>query len=162
MERTLRSPSSRFHIIRRDARLAKANIAVMKSRLFDHIDLRVTNLGAADALYSVLLPAVGFPTRRVGTDYIAYDRSGGQSTSEFVSLIEDPEHAPNKTRIAFWCDTREEVDQVAGVLPPGKALNVEGPMFNPEYTPAYYAIFFEDPCGNRLEVCCRVAKMDSA
>jgi len=39
---------------------------------------------------------------------------------------------------------------------------VEGPMFNPEYEPGYYAIFFEDPCGNRLEVCCRVAKGDDA
>jgi len=133
----------------------------MKSRLFDHIDLRVTNLEAADALYSVLLPAIGFPARQVEVDWIAYS-SRGQSTPEFVSLIEDPEHAPNKTRIAFWCDTREEVDEVAAVLPRDKAMNVEGPMFNPEYTPGYYAIFFEDPCGNRLEVCCRVAKMDDA
>ena len=132
----------------------------MKSRLFDHIDLRVTNLEAADALYSVLLPAIGFPTRKVGADFIAYDSSRGQSTPEFVSLIEDPDHVPNKTRIAFWCDTREEVDQVAAVLPRAEALNVEGPMFNPEYCPGYYAVFFEDPCGNRLEVCCRVAKME--
>ena len=131
----------------------------MKSRLFDHIDLRVTNLEAADALYSVLLPAIGFPARQVEVDWIAYS-SRGQSTPEFVSLIEDPEHAPNKTRIAFWCDTREEVDEVAAVLPRDKALNVEGPMFNPEYEPGYYAIFFEDPCGNRLEVCCRVAKLE--
>ena len=103
----------------------------MKSRLFDHIDLRVTNLEAADAFYSVLLPAIGFPARQVEVDWIAYS-SRGQSTPEFISLIEDPEHAPNKTRIAFWCDTREEVDEVAAVLPRDKALNVEGPMFNPE------------------------------
>ena len=68
---------------------------------------------------------------------------------------------PNKTRIAFCCDTREEVDQVAAVLPRA-ALSVEGPMFNPEYCPAYYAIFLEDPCRNRLEVCCRVARSDDA
>jgi hypothetical protein len=130
----------------------------MKSRLFDHIDLRVTNLQAADTLYSVLLPAIGFPARRVGADHIAYDSAREHSKPEFVSLIGDPEHVPNQTRIAFWCDTREEVDQVAAVLPRAAALNVEGPMFNPEYEPGYYAIFFEDPCGNRLEVCCRVAK----
>ena len=134
----------------------------MKSRLFDHIDLRVTNLEAADAFYGVLLPAIGFPARRVEADSIAYDSSRGHSKPEFVSLIEDPEHLPNKTRIAFWCDTREEVDQVAAVLPRATVLNVEGPMFNPEYEPGYYAIFFEDPCGNRLEVCCRVAKGDDA
>ena len=134
----------------------------MKSRLFDHIDLRVTDLEAANAFYSVLLPALGFPTRRVGEDWIGYDSSRGHPKPEFVSLIEDPEHVPNQTRIAFWCDTREEVDQVAAVLPRATALNVEGPMFNPEYEPGYYAIFFEDPCGNRLEVCCRVARSDDA
>jgi hypothetical protein len=77
----------------------------MKSRLFDHIDLRVTNLETADAFYSVLLPAIGFPTRRAEADSIAYYSSRGHSKPEFVSLIEDPEHVPNKTRIAFWCDT---------------------------------------------------------
>ena len=134
----------------------------MKSRLFDHIDLRVTNLEAADAFYSVVLPAIGFPERRVEADAIAYNSSSDHSKPEFISLIEDTEHAPNKTRIAFWCDTREEVDQVAAVLPRAKALNVEGPMLNPEYSAAYYAVFFEDPCGNRLEVCCRVAKTNDA
>ena len=132
----------------------------MKSRLFDHIDLRVTNLKAADAFYSVLLPAIGFPTRHVGADFIAYNTSREHPKPEFISLIEDPEHVPNKTRIAFWCDTREEVDEAAAVLSRAPALNVEGPMFNPEYEPGYYAIFFEDPCGNRLEICCRVAKSD--
>ena len=134
----------------------------MKSRLFDHIDLRVTNLEAADAFYSVVLPAIGFPQRRVGADYIAYESSRDHSKPEFISLIEDTEHLPNKTRIAFWCDTREEVDQVAAVLPRAKALNLEGPMFNPDYGAGYYAVFFEDPCGNRLEVCCRVAKTNDA
>jgi hypothetical protein len=134
----------------------------MKSRLFDHIDLRVTNLGAADAFYGVVLPAIGFPVRRVEADSIAYDNSRDHPKPEFISLIEDTEHVPNKTRIAFRCDTREEVDQVAAVLFRAKALNVEGPMFIPEYGAGYYAIFFEDPCGNRLEVCCRVAKTDDA
>jgi catechol 2,3-dioxygenase-like lactoylglutathione lyase family enzyme len=134
----------------------------MKSRLFDHIDLRVTNLEAADAFYGVVLPALGFLVRRVEADSIAYDSSRDHPKPEFVSLIEDTKHVPNKTRIAFWCDTREDVDKVAGVLPRAKALNVQGPMFVPEYGAGYYAIFFEDACGNRLEVCCRVAKGNGA
>jgi hypothetical protein len=24
-----------------------------------------------------------------------------------------------------------------------------------EYSPGYYAVFFEDPDGNKLEICCR-------
>jgi hypothetical protein len=33
--------------------------------------------------------------------------------------------------------------------------NLEGPEICAEYSPGYYAVFFEDPDGNKLEVCCR-------
>jgi predicted lactoylglutathione lyase len=35
----------------------------------------------------------------------------------------------------------------------GKAL--EGPEICSEYSAEYYAFFFEDPDGNKLEICCR-------
>ena len=35
----------------------------------------------------------------------------------------------------------------------GKAL--EGPEICVDYSPGYYAFFFEDPDGNKLEICCR-------
>jgi catechol 2,3-dioxygenase-like lactoylglutathione lyase family enzyme len=34
------------------------------------------------------------------------------------------------------------------------AQNVEGPGWEDE---TYYAVFFEDPCGNRLEICHRTS-----
>jgi len=34
----------------------------------------------------------------------------------------------------------------------GDALDIEGPVPCPEYTEKYYAVFFKDPDGNRLEV----------
>ena len=33
--------------------------------------------------------------------------------------------------------------------------NLEGPELCPGYSPGYYAFFFEDPEGNKLEICCR-------
>jgi hypothetical protein len=44
------------------------------------------------------------------------------------------------------------VDEVGRAIASVGARNVEGPMLCPEYTEDYYAIFFEDPSGNRLEV----------
>ena len=35
----------------------------------------------------------------------------------------------------------------------GKKL--EGPEICKGYSPGYYAFFFEDPDGNKLEICCR-------
>ncbi len=35
--------------------------------------------------------------------------------------------------------------------------NLEGPEICAEYSPGYYAFFFEDPDGNKLEICCRAS-----
>jgi predicted lactoylglutathione lyase len=127
----------------------------MSTRIFDHIDLRVSDLAAAEPFYQVLLPTLGFPTRGVTTHCVYYEAARDHPKPEFIALIEDPAHIPNRTRIAFWCDTKEKVDALAELLNKSGARNLEGPMFCPEYSPTYYAVFFDDPCGNRLEVCCR-------
>jgi predicted lactoylglutathione lyase len=50
-------------------------------------------------------------------------------------------------RIAFWAETREQVDRVAQVVREAGGRNLEGPQIWPEYSPGYYALFFEDPDG---------------
>jgi predicted enzyme related to lactoylglutathione lyase len=89
---------------------------------------------------------------------IAYDARRDHPKPEFIGLIEDPGHMPNATRLAFWAGSKADVDRIAAVVTSAGARNVEGPMFCPEYSPTYYGLFFEDPCGNRLEVCCRLVK----
>jgi predicted enzyme related to lactoylglutathione lyase len=125
-------------------------------RLFDHIDLRVKNLAEARPFYAAFLPAIGFPHFCETTIGVSYEARRDHSKAEFIGLIEDPDHVPNATRIAFWAETIEEVDRIADVIGSVGAQNVEGPMSCPEYSPTYYALFFEDPCGNCLEVCCLI------
>lgn len=120
-------------------------------RLYDHIDLRVPSLRAATTFYEILLPALGF-TRRVGVeDWLQYD-STTESAGAFFGVTESPGHVVNENRIAFWAESDGEVDRLAQVAIRAGATNVEGPM---PYETAYYAVFFEDPCGNRFEVCHR-------
>jgi catechol 2,3-dioxygenase-like lactoylglutathione lyase family enzyme len=133
----------------------------MNRRLFDHIDLRVRDLQEARPFYGLVLPALGFPDAGDTPLGIAYDAVRDHRKPEFVGLIEDRGHVPNATRLAFWAETKAEVDRIAGILDAAGARNVEGPMFCPEYSSTYYAVFFEDPCGNRLEVCCRTATAES-
>ena len=130
----------------------------MNRRLFDHIDLRVRSLPEAKPFYAVLLPTVGFPQLCDTPLGIGYDAVSDHPKPEFVGLIEDVAHLPNATRIAFGAETKEDVDRVAAAVMAAGARNIEGPMFCPEYSPTYYGVFFEDPCGNRFEVCCRTVK----
>jgi predicted lactoylglutathione lyase len=70
-------------------------------------------------------------------------------------IDEDKNHQPNGTRIAFWADTRDEVDCIAELVRQAGGKNLEGPEICVDYSPGYYAFFFEDPDGNKLEICCR-------
>jgi catechol 2,3-dioxygenase-like lactoylglutathione lyase family enzyme len=120
---------------------------------FSHIDLRVRDLSVATEFYREFLPAIGF-TRWWGGEGEGRGSSalGVFPSKPFFGFTEDPSHQPNGARIAFWVSSPAEVDRVAGVIQSAGARNIEGPFSNPEYDETYYAVFFEDPSGNRLEV----------
>ena len=115
----------------------------MRRRLFDHIDLRVRNRARAQEFFAKVLPAIGFALDKSAEEWGAFEKDGAGKPSEFFGFTEDANHRPNNTRIAFWAETREHVDLVAQVVRQA------------EYSPGYYAFFFEDPDGNKLEICCR-------
>ena len=121
-------------------------------RRFDHIDLRVRSLAEAQPFYEKLLPALGF-TRDVGIEeWFQYEAAGNNGVAEFFGVTESPRHVANECRVAFWVDSLSEVDRLAEIVVHAGARNVEGPLY--EET-RYYAVFFEDPSGNRLEICYR-------
>ena len=63
-------------------------------------------------------------------------------------------HIANECRVAFWVESNSEVERLAAIVVRAGARNVEGPLYE---DPGYYAVFFEDPSGNRLEVCYRAS-----
>jgi predicted enzyme related to lactoylglutathione lyase len=120
-------------------------------RCFDHIDLRVPRLAEVTAFYEALLPALGFSRRIAVEGWLEFEAADGPVT-EFFGVTESPGHVANENRVAFWAESAADVDRIANVAARAGARNMEGPM---DYHPGYYAAFFEDPCGNRLEVCHR-------
>ena len=123
-------------------------------RLYDHIDLRVRSLAEARPFYEKLLPALGF-THDVGIEsWLQFETADTVGASEFFGVTESPLHVANECRIAFWADSTSEVDRLAEVVIQAGARNVEGPGYYEGH--GYYAIFFEDHSGNRLEICHRL------
>lgn len=118
---------------------------------FDHIDLRVPSFQAVDAFYRSLLPALGFTREVPVEEWLQFEAAEG-SPAEFFGITESPGHRPNENRIAFRAESIEAVNRIAEVARAAGATNFEGPM---DYEPGYYAAFFEDPCGNRFEICFR-------
>jgi catechol 2,3-dioxygenase-like lactoylglutathione lyase family enzyme len=126
----------------------------MSLRLFDHIDLRVKNRETAQRFYSQILPAIGFRVDKSGDKWGLFEAEGGVAV-EFLGFTEEADHRPNGNRIAFWAPSREAVDKLGGIVREAGGKNIEGPELCVDYSPGYYAVFFEDPDGNKLEVCHR-------
>ena len=131
----------------------------MNSRLFDHIDLRVSSLAENTRLFDALFPALGFTEIRSGEGWRSYSLPGDRKSQPFIQADEMPGHRGNANRFAFWADTEEEVNRLGAVVRDAGALVVEGPEYCHDYTPGYYAVFFEDASGNKWEICCRTARV---
>lgn len=127
----------------------------MKTRRYDHIDLRVRDFSVAMKFYAKVLPGLGFTLDKSDDTWATFYAVVDGERADFFGFTEDSKHRPNGTRIAFWADTRDEVDRLAEVVRKGGARKIEGPELCKGYSPGYYAVFFEDPDGNKLEVCCR-------
>lgn len=125
-------------------------------RRYDHIDLRVRSLAEVRAFYETLLPELGFTREASIEGWLTYEATETDGATEFFGVTESPGHVPNECRIAFWAGSTGEVDRLARVAVRAGARNVEGPGFHEG--PGYYAVFFEDPGGNRLEICHRTAE----
>jgi catechol 2,3-dioxygenase-like lactoylglutathione lyase family enzyme len=129
----------------------------MKTRRFDHIDLRVMDMAAAQKFYRQLLPALGFSVASGDDELRTYQRPG-EEPEEFFCFEKGRDHRPNENRIAFWAESRAEVDRLTEIVRRAGGLKLEGPEVWREYSAGYYAVFFEDPSGNKLEICHRESR----
>jgi catechol 2,3-dioxygenase-like lactoylglutathione lyase family enzyme len=119
---------------------------------FGHVDLRVREIGPAQSFYGELLPALGFSKACHGTLWKVFATPGELPSAAFFAITELAGHQPNGNRIAFWVADRANVDRIGELLARLGAEIESGPRACPEYSASYYAVFFRDPSGNRLEV----------
>jgi catechol-2,3-dioxygenase len=118
---------------------------------FGHIDVRVHDLEAVYPFYATILPELGLPHEWRGEGAFSFQAKGTLPKLSWFGVIEDRDHLPNATRIAFAVESCEEVGRLAKVIRSAGARNIEGPEDMP-YTRIYHAVYFEDPSGNRLEI----------
>lgn len=121
--------------------------------LLDHIDLRVRDRASATQFYDAiltLLGAVRSESQEFSTWHIPSDSDDAGDYPDGFGIIEDPKHVAGAVRIAFRAASRDVVDAVVRILPSIGARTIE--MDDGIYGEEFYAVFFEDPDGNRLEV----------
>jgi catechol 2,3-dioxygenase-like lactoylglutathione lyase family enzyme len=120
-----------------------------------HVILNVTDLARAKAFYGALLPALGYdggvtehpegvgwygPGGSFWLKRAAAALSGDGFHKDRVGLCE----------IAFAVASRDDVDALHRALVAAGARVLDPPR-EYDYTPGYYAVFFADPDGIKLE-----------
>ena len=129
----------------------------------DHFDLVVSDFERSETFYLGLLEPLGW--RRTGVidgergEHVQYHGSGETSVS--LRQAQSDAHATPYDRyavgihhVAFGVPTREAVDERAAWLREQAAEIESEPQEYPQYREGYYAVFFYDPDGIKLELCC--------
>jgi catechol 2,3-dioxygenase-like lactoylglutathione lyase family enzyme len=93
----------------------------MKTRCFDHIDLRVKDMEVARKFYGKFLPKLGFAHESPGDDFHTFFAGGSDRPLEFFSFDEDKNIAPTtrasrfgRTRAKKWIGLRNSCATLAG------------------------------------------------
>jgi catechol 2,3-dioxygenase-like lactoylglutathione lyase family enzyme len=126
-----------------------------------HVDLVCRDLERSVDFYLAVFGQLGLePPALVGGErgeaihYLRFPRPGSGSLG-LRQALEPQEfelYAPGLHHLAFAVEANEEVDAAfAAALAAGAQL-LHAPRFWPQYHPAYYAAFFLDPDGFRIEV----------
>ncbi len=122
----------------------------------DHIYLAVREPARSEAFYDRLMPALGFRKNEFalgGERHVQYyNRHFGLvlRPARADAAPHNP-YAPGLHHLCLRVEGRAEVEAVAESL---RALGIEAsaPRLYPDYAPDYYAVFFQDPDGIRLEI----------
>jgi predicted enzyme related to lactoylglutathione lyase len=116
-----------------------------------HIDLRVPDLSDAMPFYEKLLSALGFTRTFHSPEWKVFAAEGDLPSAAYFAITEDTSHTPNANLVGFWAESREEVDRIAKLVREiGGKIN-DGPRQFP-ISKTYYAVYFEDPHGNKYEL----------
>jgi catechol 2,3-dioxygenase-like lactoylglutathione lyase family enzyme len=131
--------------------------------MLGHIGVNVPDLPAAKRYYGELMPLLGFQLFLSNDAEFAYRPGGGKPGTYlfFYPSAEDSEYSPHRTglqHLAFMVRTRTVVDDVhrmaseLAVRAGGRVLHQ--PQHFVQYPPPYYATFWLDPWGFKLEAVC--------
>ena len=125
----------------------------------EHIDLTVNDLKRSAAFYDRVLGSLGF--KRLDEDDAGeHDIRWGNAHLTIAIRAVAPEHAGaafDRYRVglhhlAFKVRSREQVDSFHQFLRDEGLTVLDTPAEYPQYGKGYYAVFFADPDGIKLEV----------
>lgn len=132
----------------------------MKRGGVHHVDLTVKDPNASRPFYEAVLGFMGYrlvAEHPYGFDWDASDETGLVGSIGILRARGDnadrlhDRYAPGLHHIAWNAASRADVDAMHAMLVAIGANVLDAPALYPKYGPEYYAVFFADPDGLKLE-----------
>lgn len=131
----------------------------------DHIQITVKDFAAAEKFYDRLMPLLGFDLSRKARGRVpAHDFDVIEYAHPLIIIgINSPREefrneAVHRRRpgslhhLAFRAESTDEVDRLYPLIQAIGAHIVAPPQYYPQHGEKYYALFFKDPDGIKLEI----------
>jgi len=121
----------------------------------DHIYITVSNLVKSESFYDAVMKVLGFRKNRFvldGEQHIQYyNRHFGYVIRPARNSYPHNSYSPGLHHICLRVDSEQDVKVVASLLKQ-QGIEISEPGLYTEYAPDYFAVFFADPDGIRLEI----------
>jgi catechol 2,3-dioxygenase-like lactoylglutathione lyase family enzyme len=121
-------------------------MAPVKLGSLSHICLTVRDLSVSVAFYDAVMDFLGYRRSETQDDYVEWEGPAGWF------ILRPDRWAPGLHHLAWRAACRAEVDALAERLKAMGATIESGPDDQPDYGEGYYAVFFLDPDGIKLEL----------
>ena len=153
------SPASspRSNPMRAGSTQASVNRFIMQRGSINHVDLTVSDLAASSVYYDKILDKLGYTrSNQYGGDVPCWELSSSNSTLSIGLHLAKSGSPHNRYsaglhHLAFHLPSRTEVDDFHDFLRQEQLPVLDAPA-EYDYTPGYYAVFFADPDGIKLEL----------
>jgi catechol 2,3-dioxygenase-like lactoylglutathione lyase family enzyme len=130
-------------------------VTLIRTFGLDHLDLTVKDLARSVRFYTDVLSALGFCRLEEEKDFVW--------ANAHLNIAIHPAHAAEREtafnrhrvglhHVAFRAHSREDIDRFHEFLLSRAVVVLDPPREYPEYGSGYYALFFADPDGIKLEL----------
>ena len=121
---------------------------------FHHVDLSVSDVAAARPVYALVLEFLGYACVKDTPDGCEWDLPGHASLGIRKARTDRAHdgYAPGLQHLAWRAESRDDVDRLHALLVANQVTVLDPPAHYPEYSGDYYAVFFADPDGLKLEI----------
>ncbi len=123
----------------------------------NHLSLSVSDFTKSEQFYDSILKFMGYEQVEKTADLILWYKPLGAAITispanpTSTNRTHD-RYSPGLHHFAFGADSREDVDNFYKLLLEMGATILDSPAEYNQYAPSYYAVFFADPDGIKLEL----------